>query len=242
MKQEIQRGFQRRSGKEMVVPERAASDPGMDMEEKMIKEEMLITRYERQNETVPVHISTLKKEENADLWRQLKRVAVPVVSGSKKEYENWKASFMACIDQAPATGEYKLLQLRQYLTGDALKAIEGIGHSAAAYETAKERLDRKFGGRRRQLAIYLEELENIKPIRNGNTKDLENFADVLDITIINLMEARRYDELGNGSMYIKLQKKIRQILLSQYHRWLYEKDKVESVQTLREWVIQEAEF
>ena len=212
------------------------------MEEKMIKEEMLIKRYERQNETVPVHISTLKKEENADLWRQLKRVAVPVFSGSKKEYENWKASFMACIDQAPATGEYKLLQLRQYLTGDALKAIEGFGHSAAAYETAKERLDRKLGGRRRQLAIYLEELENIKPIRNGNAKDLENFADVLDITIINLMESRRYDELGNGSMYIKLQKKIRQILLSQYHRWLYEKDKVESVQTLREWVIQDAEF
>ena len=149
-------GFQGRSGKEMVVPERAVSDPGMDMEDKMIKEEMLIKSYERQNETVPVHISTLKKEENkreqnfydgiikrerdkereyellkkmrvnqyvnkldetvrpnqpvaydlgADLWRQLKRVAIPVFSGSKKEYENWKASFMACIDQAPATGE-----------------------------------------------------------------------------------------------------------------------------------------
>ena len=104
-------------------------------------------------------------------------------------------------------------------------------------------MDRKFGGRRHQLAIYLEELKNIKPIRNGNAKDLENFADVLDITIVNLREAGRYDELGNGSPYIKLQKKkIPQILLSQYQRWLYEKDKVESVQTLREWVIQEAEF
>ena len=144
----------------------------------------------------------------ADLRRQLKRVAIPVFSGSKKEYENWKASFMACIDQAPATVEYKLLQLRQYLTGDALKATEGLGHSAAAYETAKERLDRKFNGRRHQLAIYLEELENIKPIRNGNAKDLENFANVLDITIVNLREAGRYDELGNGCLYIKLQKKI----------------------------------
>ena len=57
-------GFQGRSGKEMVVPERAVSDPGMDMEDKMIKEEMLVKRYERQNETVPVHISTLKKEES----------------------------------------------------------------------------------------------------------------------------------------------------------------------------------
>ena len=69
--------------------------------------------------------------------------------------------------------EYKLLQLRQYWTGDALKAIEGLGHSAAAYEIAKERLDRKFAEKRRQLAIHLEEMENIKPIRNGNAKDLE---------------------------------------------------------------------
>ena len=266
--------FQGRSGKEIVVPERAVSDPGMDMEDKMIKEEMLVKRYERQNEAVPVHISTLKKEENKReqnfydeiikrererskaaydkerefellkktrvnqyvsqldetvrpnqtmtydlgtyLWRHLKRVAIPVFSGSKKEYENWKASFMACIDQAPATGEYKLMQLQQYLTGDALKAIEGLGHSV--YEIAKERLDRKFDGRRRQLAIYLEELENIKPIRNGKAKDLENFADVLDITIVNLREAGRYDELGNGTLYIKLKKKIPQIFLSQYHR------------------------
>ena len=34
------------------------------MEDKMIKEEMLVKSYERQNETVPVQISTLKKEEN----------------------------------------------------------------------------------------------------------------------------------------------------------------------------------
>ena len=102
--------------------------------------------------------------------------------------------------------------------------------------------DRNLGGRRRQLAIFLEELENIRAIRHGNAKDLENFADVLDIIIVNLREADRYDELGNGSLYIKLQKKIPQVLLSQYHRWLYEKDKVESVQTLREWIIQEAEF
>ena len=69
------------------------------------------------------------------------------------------------------------------MTEDALKAIEGLGHSVATYEIAKERLDRKFGGRC-QLAIYLEELKNIKPFRNGNAKDLENFADVPDITIV----------------------------------------------------------
>ena len=44
---------------------------------------------------------------------------------------------MVCID-VPATAEYKLLQLQQCLTGEALKAIESFGYSAAAYETAKD--------------------------------------------------------------------------------------------------------
>ena len=83
-----------------------------------------------------------------DLWRQLKRVTIPMFSGDKKTYQNWKAAFMACIDKAPATAQYKLLQLRQCLTGEALKVIESLGYSAAAYETAKDRLERKFGGQR----------------------------------------------------------------------------------------------
>ena len=64
-----------------------------------------------------------------DMWRQLQRVAIPVFSGDKRKYENWKAAFLACIDRAPATPEYKLLQLRQYLSGVALEAIENLGFS-----------------------------------------------------------------------------------------------------------------
>ena len=53
---------------------------------------------------------------------------------------------MACTDQAQTIAEYKLLQLCQYHSGEALKAIENLGHSAAAYQVAKERLERKCGG------------------------------------------------------------------------------------------------
>ncbi|XP_068749411.1 uncharacterized protein [Montipora capricornis] len=176
------------------------------------------------------------------MWTQLKRVAIPVFSGNKKTYESWKAAFIACIDKAPATPEYKLLQLRQYLSGEALKTIENLGHSGYAHEAAKERLDRKFGGQRRQIAIKLEELENFKPLRPENSKDLEDFADLLDIAVINLKEAGRSAELGDGSLYLKLQKKMTEPMLTRYHRWVYENFKIESVETLREWVIQESQF
>ena len=76
-----------------------------------------------------------------DLWRQLKRVQIPVFTGDKRTYQSWKAAFVACIDSAPVTGEYKLLQLMQYLSGDALNVIENLEHSATAYEAAKERLE-----------------------------------------------------------------------------------------------------
>ena len=42
------------------------------------------------------------------MWRQMKRVGIPVFSGEKNKYE----TFIACIDKAPATPDYKLLQLR----------------------------------------------------------------------------------------------------------------------------------
>ena len=177
-----------------------------------------------------------------DLWRQLKRVQIPIFSGDKRTYPNWRAAFQACVDSAPATPEYKLLQLRQYLSGEALQSIENLGHSAVAYDAAKERLDRKFGGKRRQIAVYLEDLENFKQIRPGNAKDLEKFADLLDVAIINLKEAGQNQELGDGSLYNKLQRKLSESMLAQYHRWVFENNITESVASLRKWVIQEAEF
>ena len=53
------------------------------------------------------------------MWNQLKCVSIPVFNGDKRLYEGWKTAFMACMDKAPATLEYKLLQLRQYLSGEA---------------------------------------------------------------------------------------------------------------------------
>ena len=141
-----------------------------------------------------------------DLWKQLQRVTIPTFSGDKQAYQNWKAAFMSCVDRAPAMAEYKLLQLRQCLAKEALKSIENLGYSSTAYEAAKDRLERKFGGQSRQIVLYLEEIDSFKPVRVGNTRDLEKLADLLDVAIVNLKEANRFDELKDGLLYIKLEK------------------------------------
>ena len=177
-----------------------------------------------------------------DLWRQLKRVRMPVFYGDKRLYQSWKAAFLACIDAAPATAEYKLLQLRQYVAGEALNSINGLGHSAQAYQVAKERLERKFGGKRRQVLIYFEELEHFPQIRVGNPNDLEQFADILDNAVLKLQESGKHHELGDGFLYITLQRKLPQSMLASYHRWLYENRVSESVIALKTWINQESEF
>ena len=108
-----------------------------------------------------------------DPWRQLKRVQF-LYSRGQTDLPELEGCILACTDSAPATGEYKMLQLKQYLSGDALKVIENLGHSATAYEAAKERLERKFGGMRRQIAIYLEDLEQFRPIRPGMQETLRS--------------------------------------------------------------------
>ena len=208
-----------------------------------MKEEALNSRETK--DTASTHQGRVQHHSEVigcDMWSQLKRIAIPTFSGNKNTYQGWKTAFTACIDQSSATPEYKLLQLRQYLSGEALQCIEKLGHSAAAYQIAKETLERKFGGKRRQVAIHLEELEQFQPVRDGYAKDLELFADLLDTAILRLSEEGREEDLGNGVLYAILQRKLTEGLLVKYHRWIHDKQKMHSVMTLREWVMQESEF
>lgn len=68
-------------------------------------------------------------------------------------------------------------------------------------------MERKFRGQRRQIKRPFEQVDSFRPIRAGYSKDLERCADILDIAVIDLNDAGRTDELKNGSLYVKLQKK-----------------------------------
>ena len=78
-----------------------------------------------------------KSHLNSDASRLLTRVSIPKFSGDKKNYESWRAAFYACVDQSNSSPEYKLLRLRECLQGEALKVVENLGHSPAAYDAAK---------------------------------------------------------------------------------------------------------
>ena len=231
------------------IDEQREHEPSMDQNPQFSVENSSVDNSHTRNSDLNVRAKTFEPSSNRpsptighDLWHQLKRVEIPIFTGDKRKYQGWRAAFNACVDRAPATAEYKLLQLRQYLAGEALQVIENLGHSETAYEAAKERLERKYGGRRRQIAVYLEDLDNFRQVRTGNARDLEQLAYLLDIAIINLKEAGHTHELGDGSLYNKLQRKLSESMLARYHRWVFETNETEGVTSLRKWVIQEAEF
>ena len=80
------------------------------------------------------------------------------------------------------------------MSGEALRTLQNLGHSGAAYEAAKQRLERKFGGERRKIALYLEQLERFKPMQDENPRELEKITDILDMVTVNLEEAERDEE------------------------------------------------
>ena len=159
-----------------------------------------------------------------------------------KSIEAWKATFYSCVDQASATPKYKLLRLRECLQGEAPKVIENLGHSTAAYEAAKSRIEGKNGGKRRALTLCLEKLQAFKQIREGNEKDLKKFAELLDALVVNLTDAKQEAELGHGSLYITLQPKFNKNLLAKYKQWICDTRTNEDVNALREFFDQESEF
>ena len=66
-------------------------------------------------------------------------------------------------------------------------------------------------------------------MKEENATNLEKFADILDIAVINLTESGHSNDLGDGALYIRLQKKLPLSMLSRYHRWVHENDQTESV-------------
>lgn len=83
---------------------------------------------------------------------------------------------------------------------------------------AKSRFYRNYGGSRRQVQSHLEELKQLQPHQNNNTKELENFANVLERPVITLNENHRKSHLEGGALYTAILQKIPERLLAQYYR------------------------
>ena len=103
--------------------------------------------------------------------RNLKALRVPKFEGNKATFEEFWCLFESLVDKSSEPVNIKMARFRECLSGRALKAIRGLGVSEAEYIEAKEIIQSKYGGERRQLRAYMEELEKTQPLRNN---DMQN--------------------------------------------------------------------
>ena len=84
----------------------------------------------------------------------------------------------------------------------------------------------------------------MKSIIAENSRELEKFADLMKRTVIPLKETNQSSQLqgGGGTLCATVAEKVPHSFLSQYYRWTKEREKVESLEELREWVTEEAEY
>ncbi len=93
--------------------------------------------------------------------QNLKALKVPQFDGNKATFEEFWCLFESLVDKSTEPVNIKMARFRECLSGRALEAIRGLGVSEAEYNEAKEIIQSKFGGERRQLRAYMEELEKI---------------------------------------------------------------------------------
>ena len=81
----------------------------------------------------------------------LECITVPKFNGDKTKSERFWTAFSNCVDKGCESSEIKMLRLESCLVGKAADTLGGLDYSETAYATPKMRLQRKFGGPRRQV-------------------------------------------------------------------------------------------
>ena len=115
----------------------------------------------------------------------LKPLKVLSYGGDKTKFGEFWGLFESLVDQSKEPVNLKMARLRQCLYGSTLEAIQGLGVSEPEYEEVKEILIAKFGGQRRQLRAYMDQLERMPQMKN-DVQGFQRFADLVCITVVKL--------------------------------------------------------
>lgn len=168
---------------------------------------------------------------------KLKGVDLPKFSGEDKaDYEPWKAAFMTIVDRLDVPVGEKMLRLQSSLTGRAQTLVKDLGYSLNAYERAKAKLEKKYGGERRLQIKHLTALRGWQKVRTRNLEDMEDFQAVLERVLIALQDCGPGQELQGQSLNLTAKEKLSEEDVQAYKHWLIDHSLEDSFESLVEWV------
>ncbi|KAF0288440.1 hypothetical protein FJT64_013218 [Amphibalanus amphitrite] len=107
----------------------------------------------------------------------IKQPGLPVFEGVIAKFEGWEVVFDAFIGTSRIDPKLKMLYLKNSLSGEALKLVEGYKPSEMGYAKAREALTDKYGGKTRRIRHGLNDIRQFSNIAEGDTRRLEQYAD-----------------------------------------------------------------
>lgn len=105
----------------------------------------------------------------------------PKFSGEPLKYIDWKMSFMAVIDRQPLPAHEKMFYLKNYLSGEARKAVEAFFYrdSEEAYRGALKVLEERYGNPFIVQKAFRDKLAKWPKVSTSDPAALREFADFL---------------------------------------------------------------
>ena len=168
---------------------------------------------------------------------KLKGVQLPTFSGEDKtKFEQWYAAFASVVDETDIPVKEKMLRLQGCLNEKALETVRDFGFSNNAYERAKEKLKRKYGGKRRQTLTHLTTLRGLPKMRRHNLADMEELLAVLDRILISLQDGDPDGEMRSQHLNLTVKEKLPEEDIRAYKYWLYEHEEDDSFEKLVQWI------
>ena len=184
-----------------------------------LRQEQRTTSKSVQVETGPQPLASMPEILVDVLKRQsLPSQTIPKFSGDPLQYSSWMSAFKLLIHSQNIEASQKLLYLQQYLTGEALRSIEGclLLHTESSYTEALQILEHRFGDQLIVAQAFRGKMDQWPAVKQGDGQALRNFSDFVNQCKIAAKEMPGMSIFEDAHYIRSMVEKLPQLLI---HRW-----------------------
>jgi hypothetical protein len=183
------------------------------------------------------------EESDVDLPKFFQGMAKPKLNkfaGEADQYQDWHAQYDIFIHKARVPTRFKMMMLKNALSGRPLKLIERLGYTEQQYQVALAKLDQRYGGGRRMLQIHLDAIMSFPTVKEENLQELEELSNRLCDLVTKLDESGQTQELkGISALYTMVLQKVPNSLLIRYREKKLMEGKDDGLAFFADWLDQQ---
>jgi hypothetical protein len=200
-----------------------------DYRKRRIDDEEALARHLQAQAQVQVERPNREERNKSNPIGKVKKVDLPKFDGKLKDYFKWKSSFDVLVkNNEELDKSSKFLYLEQSLTGEAHKIMEHLDHSEVSYDTAIQLLEKKYGGKERQLQNMY---NNIKAISIAKDfRSMQEFQYAL-LGISSMMTSQGISK-DDCMLHLQLCEKLSQKYMEDYLQYLERNGKDRKLESL----------